>query len=226
MPVKIGVWRFDSLDYASSAALVHAALNASGTSRDKSAHHKQTEKMAFAPSGRLSLRIKQEDPAQAQILHFVQNDSGSGIFRVVQNEQAERKILRHALNAKKNRFVRQDFIPPSGNSGNGGYKKFEFPTTTKESLKTPARKTGVASKKEKPKPTVTKVQGAVLWKDCPNELFAAARQGMVSALVMVGEIVQPNQIPSTETVAKSIRVRRSDRKKSSPVHLKSKRKGK
>lgn len=133
----------------------------------------------------------------------------------------------HAQNAKKNRFVRQDFIPPSGNSGNGGSKKFEFPTTTKESLKTPARKTGVASKKEKPKPTVTKVQGAVLWKDCPNELIAAARQGMVSALVMVGEIVGPNQTPSNEPAAKIIQVHRNDKKKSkSPVHLKSKRKGK
>jgi hypothetical protein len=82
--------------------------------------------------------------------------------------------------------LRLDSIPPDGNSGMNASKKLELPPTTrKDGLQAPGKKSGSTVKKEKPKQMPPKVKGAELWQDCPAEFLAAAKAGRVSARISI-----------------------------------------
>lgn len=81
--------------------------------------------------------------------------------------------------------LRLDSIPPNGNSGMNASKKLELPPTRKDDLQAPGKKSGSTVKKEKPKQMPPKVKGAELWRDCPAEFLAAAKEGLVSGRVTI-----------------------------------------
>jgi|GEM_PF-4372792 len=104
----------------------------------------------------------------------------------------ENAALRPSLHPKEvwrseasSKQLRLDSIPPNGGSGIDPSKKLELPPTKKDDLRAPSKKSGSISKKEKPKQLPPKVKGAELWNDCPAEFLKYAKEGMVSARVLI-----------------------------------------
>lgn len=86
---------------------------------------------------------------------------------------------------------------PTLRQGSGFSKKFELPSTNpKETRKAPAKKSRSTKKHEKPRPVATKMQGAVLWRDCPVEIISSAKANVISgAIPMLVDVVASVKVP-------------------------------
>ncbi len=120
----------------------------------------------------------------------------------------------------------QEFETPSGILENptlqvpsGLPKKFELPSThPKESRKAPGKKSRSTKKHEKPRPLPVKVQGAVLWRDCPIEVISSAKANVISgAIPMLVDVVASVKIPpsmnSSDVPSEKPQPRRTNKRK-------------